>query len=642
MQDLFLDVLGSTATKREARSYLSRFSPSKEILHPQKICPPNNTHVGVNLGNLSLPPRAVDESPVFTQAISNNRFVDQTTESLHVALVMIRAPQLLDDAILQGVGHTLSQLTRLGLNSAVVIDCADRERRNSLDACRVALEQGDRLVTAIDLYRGRGARRLDSVVGLSPVQEQNLPSSKARGRLQITHRNLILAPLRRGVIPIIVPIAFSYDTHALVLVVADDVVLSLAQELLGLQPQDFLGEDLKIVTERVNCLQKRISLDRIILLDSLGGIPSRDTVHGSHVFINLEQEYRDIRDALQQSAEGEQDLAKRSSSSESLSISPGSVFGAKDCNSCVAQGNGELSNKSTDHSNAKSHLRNLNLLERTLAILPASSSAIIITPQEAANSGRSSALASQSLGVGTRRQKNPLIHNLLTDKPVVSSSLPSCRSQKNMTSVLHSVSTPSPATFVKRGIPISIIPDPNLHPWTPPTSSPSVQIPDPRIDLTRLVHLIDDSFNRKLDVDHYLSRINNRIAGVIIAGEYEGGAILTWEIPPGSPSSPAVPYLDKFAVLKRSQGAGGVADIVFKALVRDCFPNGVCWRSRKDNPVNKWYFERATGTWKIPRSSWTMFWTTEGVEKGGSTFLDYERVCTSVVPSWADKNSVVD
>ncbi|MCJ1471158.1 Amino-acid acetyltransferase, mitochondrial [Pseudocyphellaria aurata] len=647
MQDLFLDVLGSTATKREARAYLSRFSPPEAVFQPQKITLPKNKLVGVNLGNLKLPPRAVDESPVFTQAVSNNRFVDQSIESLHVALVTIRAPQLLDDAILQGVGHTLSQLTRLGLNSAVVIDCADREKRHSLDACRVALEQGDRLVTAIDLYRDRGARRLDSVIGLSSVREQNLSSCKARGRLQITHRNLILAPLRRGVTPIIVPIAFSYDTHALVPVVADEVVLCLAQELLVLKPQGVFEEDLHKVTAKVKCLQKQISLDRIILLDSLGGIPSRETVHGSHVFINLEQEYRDIRDALQQSAEGEQHLAKRSSSSENLlnqscSISPGSVFGAKGCNSCLAPGNGELLNRSTDYINARSHLRNLNLLKRTLEILPASSSAIIITPQEAANSGRSSELASQSLGVGTRRQKNPLIYNLLTDKPVVSSSLPSCRSQKNLTSILHSVSKPSPATFVKRGIPISIIPDPNLHPWTPPTSSPSIQLPDPRIDLTRLVHLIENSFSRKLDVDHYLSRINNRIAGVIIAGEYEGGALLTWEIPPGSPSSPAVPYLDKFAVLKRSQGAGGVADIVFKALVRDCFPNGVCWRSRKDNPVNKWYFERATGTWKIPRTSWTMFWTTEGVDKVGSTFLDYERVCTSVVPSWADKNSVVD
>lgn len=648
VQDLFLDVLSSTATKREAKSYLSRFSPSKPGVQQQEIPLPKNKHVDVKLGNLSLPPRAIDESPVFTHVVPENRFVDKTKESLHVALVKIRATQLVDNMILQGVGHTLSQLTRLGLNSAVVIDCEGKGKSNSMDACRVALEQSDRVVAAIDLYGGQGARRLDSVIGLSRVQEQNLSSYKAHGRLQITNPNLILAPLWRGVIPVIVPIGFAYDTHALVPVAADDVVLSLVQKFMDHQTQDVLEEDFHNITERINSLRRQVSLDRIILLDSLGGIPSRDTLYGSHIFINLEQEYRDIRDELRQPTEREHTLAKMSSVSETLtdqssSISPGSVFGISGSSTLrTDQDEGELLTGSTDHNNDKYHLRNLDLLKHTLAILPDSSSAIIITPQEAANSGRSLVRSSERLGVGTRRQKNLLIHNLLTDKPFVSSSLPLCRTQKNMINVLHPVTIPSPATFVKRGIPIRIIPDPDRSPWTPATSSPATQLSDPRIDLIRLVHLIDDSFNRKLDLDHYLSRINDRVAGVIIAGEYEGGAILTWEIPPGSPASPPVPYLDKFAVLKRSQGAGGVADIVFKAVVRDCFPGGVCWRSRQDNPVNKWYFERATGTWKIPGTNWTMFWTTEGVEKGGSTFLDYERVCKGVVPSWVDEKAVAD
>jgi len=146
-----------------------------------------------------------------------------------------------------------------------------------------------------------------------------------------------------------------------------------------------------------------------------------------------------------------------------------------------------------------------------------------------------------------------------------------------------------------------------------------------------------------------MDRINDRIAGLIIAGEYEGGAILTWEFPPGvqddgsdASLSRMVPYLDKFAVLKRSQGAGGVADIVFNAMVRSCFPKGVCWRSRQDNPVNKWYFERARGTWKLSETNWTMFWTTEGVPENQQIFRDYEGVCRGVEPSWADNTGVVD
>lgn len=172
---------------------------------------------------------------------------------------------------------------------------------------------------------------------------------------------------------------------------------------------------------------------------------------------------------------------------------------------------------------------------------------------------------------------------------------------------------------------------------------------DPTIDLPRLVHLIEDSFNRKLDVKDYLNRVNGRLAGLIIAGEYEGGAILTWELPPGveddgSEASTArmVPYLDKFAVLKRSQGAGGVADVVFNAMVRTCFPNGVCWRSRKDNPVNKWYFERSLGTWKLADTNWTMFWTTPDLPDKPQMFRDYEAVCRSIQPSWADDTGVID
>lgn len=644
-QDLFLDVLGSTGTKREAKSYLSRFSPSKlGIKHPNG---PEEKQLGLNMGNLHLPLRAVDESPVFTQA-PQSQFLDQGTDSLHVALVKIRAPHSITDAILQGVGHTLSQLTRLGLICVVVIDAEGGAISSSVDACHLALEQGERVVTAIDLYRGQGARLLDNVIGVSSIQEQKTKKFGNRGQLRITHQNLILAPLQRGLIPVIVPIGFMSGTQTLVPVEANDVVLALTRKFAGPQARSLIPEDPHKLTQEVQVLQREISLDRVILLDSLGGIPSGDTLHGSHVFINLEQEYEGIRWSLQRSMGNIEpgmvpSLTARISSSPLAVINPNSSSKLNDF-AFTTPIDRSATTMPIDSTRIASHIRNLDLLKDTLAILPPSSSAIITTPQEAANSGRSSMQLSQSLGVGTRRLQNPLIHNLLTDKPVISSSLPSDRCQQTLNTASHPASIPSPATFVKRGMPISIFPDPNILPWTPPTpSSAPLKLSDLPIDIPRLVYLIEDSFKRKLDVNDYFSRINNRIAGIIVAGEYEGGAILTWEVPPGFPSSsPPVPYLDKFAVLKRAQGAGGVADIVFKAMVRDCFPHGVCWRSRKDNPANKWYFERAKGTWKMPMTNWTMFWTTEGVEMGESTFLAYERVCQSVVPSWADNKLAVD
>lgn len=200
-------------------------------------------------------------------------------------------------------------------------------------------------------------------------------------------------------------------------------------------------------------------------------------------------------------------------------------------------------------------------------------------------------------------------------------------------------------TLAKRGLPVTVFP--SKTPWVPPVpgSPDRLRLTDPCIDLARLIHLIDDSFSRRLDAEHYLARLENSLAGVIIAGEYEGAAILTWERPGNLSEEEAhaqgrlVPYLDKFAVLKKSQGAGGVADVVFNAMVRDAFPAGVCWRSRKDNPVNKWYFERSRGVRKLPGSNWAMFWTTEPeVAVDEKVMGDYESVCRGVVPSWADMN----
>lgn len=586
---------------------------------------------------------------MFTQA-PQPRLVDQVTGPLHVALVKIRAPQSINDEVLQGVGHTLAQLNRLGLSCIVVIDTDDENGMGALEACRLALEQGDRVVAAIDQYRGQGARRLDSIIGVNSSQEQMTPAIGNLGKPRFTQLNLLLSPLRRGSIPVIVPVGYLSDTQTRVPVAAADVVLALTQELASLSARFISQEKLGDFSSEMEAIQRQLSLDRIILLDPVGGIPSAETLHGSHVFINLEQEYAEIRECLSQSLvvnkyksphmEREREALEAVSCPSTLVDSGASTLVPESASSpATLEDISQVMSRPAQHISFA--MRNLDLLKGTLEILPSSSSAIITTAQEAANSGRSSLQPVQGLGVRTRKLQNLLIHNLLTDKPVISSSLPPRYNHNIHTDIYHPVSTPCPATFVKWGMPINISPDPRIHPWSCPTSSsPSLQLSDLPIEVDRLVYLIENSFNRKLDVDRYLTRTKNRIAGIIIAGDYEGGAIMTWENQSGFPNALPVPYLDKFAVLKRSQGAGGVADIVFKAVVRDCFPHGVCWRSRKDNPVNKWYFERAKGTWKMPGTNWTMFWTTEGVEITNSTFMAYEGVCKSLVSCWANETEV--
>ena len=671
-------MLSSTSTKREAKSYLSRFKPPRlpslqatrgSLERPNSdlsdlvVC--DNKH-GVNLGSFYRKTRAVDESPVFAQQPLPKPLVLSEEEPLHVALVKIREPQDLDDVTLKDVGLTLSQLSQLGLPSIVVVDCDGRayDLQDHSDQARkqFAAKQTDRVVAGIDASQGPGARRIDGIISVAFAD--GLPGSSTAHveKLRVTSRDSLVKPLMRSIIPVLAPIGYSEQSQQAISVSADTLMLTLTKELAGISFPPTFGEDPKDILQHIQQLQGQVSLDRLIILDPLGGIPSTDTTRRGHIFINLEQEFYDIKRELltntqQEGVKSCSGLARKHQRSQNADRRLGessSSLATTSSGSALSLGADSPSKENTESSPSHlQHLDNLELLQSALAILPPSSSALLTTPREAANSGKSDSEGFQASGVGTRRQRNALIHNLLTDKPPFSSSLPVTRlglSPRTDGKAGNPAASNLPATFVKRGLPLTIIPDPRIDAWKPPAAGgPKITLHDPCIDLSRLIDLIEDSFNRKLDIKHYLSRVNDRIAGVIIAGEYEGGALLTWETPPefeslgNEAAGPRlVPYLDKFAVRKRSQGSGGVADIVFTAMVQGCFPDGVCWRSRKDNPVNKWYFERATGTWEISDTNWTMFWTKEDLWRQSQLFLDYAGVCRAVEPSWADKNAVVD
>lgn len=606
-RELFMDVLSANATKRDAKQYLARFkAPRQSSSEKAKLSPlqeqRNARHqddqdrlerLGVNLGGLYSPARAIAETPQFTRDVVDEKAAAPAQQTIHAALVCLRDPQGLDDATLDGVAMTLSQLVKLDMHMALVLDCGSQHSLTGVvspsNHRTVVAEQAERVNKALARHCRAGARLVSGALELS-----------ASGEAVVALPKLLMEPLRRGLIPIMS--GFAYTPGGQLATVSTRSVMS---ALTGLLSARAMGSG----KNRDDKANTQTSLDRIIILDSAGGIPSKARRDGAHVFVNLEQEAPSIDAEL----------------SERYRIS---YSARQDCDVY------------------KQHQENLRISQECLRLLPSASSALIITPQEAANSSRSASKRNSTFGAGTRRQKNTLIHNLLTNKPLVSSSLPTARIPPPTTNV----SSPEPgiptATLLKRGMPLTIIP--SIPPsdaavgWkAPETGTTTLDLEtDPRVDLPRLVHLIEDSFRRKLDVHHYLDRIRHRTAGLIVAGEYEGGAILTWELPPPTPHNPhpstPVPYLDKFAVLSSSQGSSGVADIVFQAMVRTCFPQGVCWRSRADNPVNKWYFERSAGTWRIPGSNWMMFWTGEGVVEREERWREYVGVCESVQPSWAD------
>ncbi|KAI0375425.1 mitochondrial amino-acid acetyltransferase [Pilatotrama ljubarskyi] len=225
-------------------------------------------------------------------------------------------------------------------------------------------------------------------------------------------------------------------------------------------------------------------------------------------------------------------------------------------------------------------LSNLELARTCLAFMPPTSSAVMVS----------------------HRSPSHLIGNLITNKPAVSSSLPHALLQGNRKL------TPHTPTLLRRGLPIRVVRGVN------------------EIDKGKMKALLEQSFRRVLNEDAFWTRMERDLDFAIIAGDYAGAAIVTREqCPPGtSPAVAPITYLDKFAVLPSHQGDGTV-DFLWVALHDETYglglpfsanPNGgkegrgegrdLVWRSRADNPVNKWYFERSTG--HLRQGDWVLFW----------------------------------
>ncbi|KAL8372044.1 hypothetical protein RB595_001710 [Gaeumannomyces hyphopodioides] len=619
-RDLLKSVFESSPTKRDTRQYLQSFGPAVAARSAKPKAPSHEA--------------AVQEATAAATTGPNTFAQDKIP---HVALVKIREPQSINDEALRALGKTLLQLRALGMPSIVVIDCEREVASSRAEWWSTVVEQTERVLAATG--KGRHSRVVDSLLGIAPTTN---PSSRfLAGGIFVAFEEPLISPLRDASIVVVPSYATSTDTSIAVPINSNGLILALAKYLTGMQ---FLSRQDPAATAASSRPMPKATVARVILIDPLGGTPARNRPNGAHIFLNMTDEFDSALEDIQTTPDC--GLHKYGSGAKALSAD----------------------------FIRKKHSENLELTRNILAMLPSTSSVLMTTPEEAASiniprsKGRDNEAFNQDFGflgtTGTRKAKNPLIYSLLTDRSVLSSSLPlgriaAPRNRKDITErekqpqqqqQAHSPQDSQPrsrTTLAKRGLPLTIIPDPRQQLWVPPSpGAPRLRLTDTCIDLPRLVHLIDDSFGRPLDVRDYLERVNDSLAGIIIAGEYEGGAILTWEAPAGLSLEEAqrqgrlVPYLDKFAVLRKSQGAGGVADMVFNAMVRTCFPEGVCWRSRKDNPVNRWYFERSRGFKRLEDSNWAMFWTTPDWDQ--DRLADYEDVCRRVQPSWADNKHIVD
>ncbi|KIO27173.1 hypothetical protein M407DRAFT_243434 [Tulasnella calospora MUT 4182] len=207
------------------------------------------------------------------------------------------------------------------------------------------------------------------------------------------------------------------------------------------------------------------------------------------------------------------------------------------------------------------------------------------------------------------RSPRSLIGNLVTNKPAQSSSLPAYLLTTGSKAV-----TPHTPTLIRKGLPMRVIQRENMH----------------EIDKGKMTKLLEASFRRTLKADEFYERMDKVLDYVIIAGDYAGACIVTEEPVPNSPPGrrQSLSYLDKFAVHPSHQGDGTV-DFLWVALHDESFGCGLAhalnpnqggkmglgtgrdlvWRSRTNNPANRWYYERSSGHLRMgEQGEWTMFW----------------------------------
>lgn len=335
-------------------------------------------------------------------------------------------------------------------------------------------------------------------------------------------------------------------------------------------------------------------IDKFIILNSIGGIPSGERNDNSHVFINLSQEYKSLANTL---AHKISFLAKREPESEDL----------------IDRMEIHLKEEEIVETEniTKEHLQDLHIMNVVLSNLLPTATGLITTVESAALSSDTN---------------NPLLYNLLTDRSLISSSLPrfkrhrkcsfeefleeeeeeggdddkvSSRMSKSIERQNYDNAVLA-TTVVKKGVNIKTFDFKTLND-TNSIGLPSIndmeldsetikvmKTTKDKIDLTKMKIILDQSFHRSLDLEHYMRRINGKIASIIVIGDYEGIAILTYE----GPENGQFVYLDKFAVLPHLKGSLGISDIIFNLMFKK-FPTEVVWRSRKGNVVNKWYFQRS-------------------------------------------------
>ncbi len=406
-----MSVLSSASTKRDTRQFLQTFGSGSEH---SPLAPGESI-------------RAVSESPQFRQGPNGESPVSANGHQ-RVAIVKLWNPQSLDDATFDQVAKTLAQLRTLGLPSIIVIDSepGQRPQHEWLDQIN---HQAYRIASAVDRRGEPDTFVVARALGIDDARLEHVPASPFTPNPVFVERGeALMRIIRRGAVVVMPPYGFSTDLQQLKPVKPNNVVLALTRYLSGLQFPP--ATDLYDAGTESEKHARKAFIERVIVIDPIGGTPSKHRSGGAHVFLNLEDEFSLARADI-----------------------------------------GDVNKVAVEER----HRGNLELSRDVLAMLPSTSSVLMTTPVEAANMTPPERRRSDDSSVFgivdtvcTRRRLNPLIHNLLTDRPVYSSSLPLGRIRSKAGRSGVEAAPFSLTTLAKRGMPVTIYPDPWKQPWTPP------------------------------------------------------------------------------------------------------------------------------------------------------------------------------
>ncbi|CCH46512.1 hypothetical protein BN7_6105 [Wickerhamomyces ciferrii] len=427
-----------------------------------------------------------------------------------------------DEADLKKFKKTLDYIQKLGASPLILIDPDFLDKRFGLN------------FRSVDNYLFNQFDHLNKCLGeknILQISPLRCLLTRSQDEFSLDIPNAIVNPLKEGKLPVVFPYVFDKQNGKEVILKSTDYL------------KQFITNLIKINKPETPVL----TVEKLVFIDKLGGIPSMQRSNNSHVYINLNQEYDRILSEL------------------------------------------NIGHLTIHDKNI--HVNNLENIKDILDTIPDDVTGIITTLE----------IANENLNL------NPIIYNILTDRSLISSSLPTTK--LNDKQDVHK--KVSKTTIIRKGLKINTF----------------KTFKD--VDLLKFKHLIDTSFKRSINLDHYISRVEPILSQIIIVGDYDGIAIITNE--KSTKTGESVPYLDKFAVSRETQGSLNIADIIVNILKRD-YREVLLWRSKKTNPVNGWYFQRSNGSLSLEDSEFRIFWI--GKQVNNTKLETFVEIGKSIKPSW--------